>query len=231
VGIRTGAARGGLRCASDLLREWCGGHRPRSGSFGHVCLAGQSPARRPRCGAPRLRATRGGRYWIEGIACGPAAFGVSSRGSAASDFRPVLVPARRSFRSATPAARRRAPRGTPHHGRRAARCGRDPLTQTTSSVPSAPSPRGAWAGGGVPRAADVRRRARQARQGGGPGSEWPEGTTQPSLSLPARKLRARREHEWPNDARRDGREVEVRRRPTRRRRGPGLPGAGKDAAD
>ncbi len=82
-----------------------------------------SPARRPRCGVPRLRATRGGRHWLRGAPCGPAAFGVSSRGFAGRAFRPVLVLARRGFRNATPAARRRAARGTPHRGRRAERCG------------------------------------------------------------------------------------------------------------
>jgi len=92
------------------------------------------------------------------------------------------------------------------------------LTQTSCRVSPCLHTRGAWADGGVPRAAGVRRRACQAREDGGPGSERPEGTTHPFLSLPARKLRARREQPQLNDARRDGREVEARRRPIRRRR-------------
>jgi hypothetical protein len=92
----------------------------------------------------------------------------------------------------------RAPRGTPHHGRRAARRGRSTSpTQAPCAGFGAPSPRGAWADGGVPRAAGVRRRACQARESGGPGSEWPEGTTpssgccQPESRRPARSTRSR----------------------------------------
>ena len=145
----------------------------------------ESPARRARCGAPRLRATRGGRHWVKGASRGPAAFGVSSRGFAGRAFRPVLVSARRSFGNATPAARRRAPRDTPQRARRAARCGCAlpargqravaPRRFAGVSRPMAKElfgpnqTRGAWAGGGVPRGATVRRRACQLREGSGPG--------------------------------------------------------------
>ena len=72
-----------------------------------------SPARRPRCGVPRLRATRGGRHWVEGVACGPAAFGVSLA-------VPSVVPSGRllSRPAAVPGLRRPphgvALRGAPH---------------------------------------------------------------------------------------------------------------------
>jgi len=36
----------------------------------------ESPARRPRCGAPRLRATRRRASTLRGVPCGRAAFGV-----------------------------------------------------------------------------------------------------------------------------------------------------------
>jgi len=48
---------------------------------------------------------------------------VSSCGSDGRAFRPVFLLARSSFWNATPAARRRAPRGSPQRVRRAARCG------------------------------------------------------------------------------------------------------------
>jgi hypothetical protein len=131
-------------------------------------------------------------------------------------------------------ARRMAPRCARHPTARSARRAvwmRRVFTRAKSSLSFCPHSRGVWADGGVPRAAGVRRRACQARQGGGPGSERPEGTTSPLLSAPARKLRARREHFQPNGARRDGREVEVRRRPTRRRREPGRSGAREDLDD
>jgi hypothetical protein len=92
-------------------------------SFGSLLCALEPPAHRPRCGASRLRATRGGRHWVEGASCGPAAFGVRSCGSAGRAFRPVFLLARRRFWNVTPAARRRAPRGTPQRVRRAAPCG------------------------------------------------------------------------------------------------------------
>ena len=81
-----------------------------------------SPARRPRCGAPRLRATR------------RRAPGAPRRFMRARSFRMIVrALARRALRLTdslgplyppTGRARRqsRAARGTPHHGRRAARC-------------------------------------------------------------------------------------------------------------
>ena len=110
---------------------------------------------------------------------------MSSRDSSGRAFRPVFLLARRSFWSATPAARRRAPRDTPQHTRRAARCGckaahraderRSAATSWDFAGPSVNAlvrpdhTRGAWVGGGVPHGATVRRRACQWREGGGPG--------------------------------------------------------------
>ena len=172
-------------------------------------------------GAPRLRATRGGRHWVKGTPRGPAAFGVSFRGFGGRAFRPVLVSARRGFWNATPAARRRAARGTPQRVRRAARCGCafvrarpssgdiaafrwDVQAQRQRACPSRPHARrlGGWWGAsrsdrqaaGVPVAQG--RRARWAQ---------PRGTAVGAAKATLRNLPARRGRGAPNDARRDGR--------------------------
>jgi len=183
--------------------------------------AAASLARRPRCGASRLHATRGGRHWAEDASCGLAAFGVSSRGFAGRAFRPVFLSARRSFWNATPAARRRAPRGTPQRGRRAERCGGvfasgwltsgdiaasrwDIRAQRQGACPPRPHARrlgGRWGA------------SRSARQAAGvPGArgrraEWvqPQGNQVQIVTTTLRNLQARRERHAPNDARRDGR--------------------------
>ena len=183
--------------------------------------AAASLARRPRCGAPRLRATRGGRHWVEGTSRGPAAFGVSSRGFGGRAFRPVFLSARRGFWNATPAARRRAPRGTPQRVRRAAPCGCafaskwltsgdiaairwDDQAQRQRACPPRPHARrlgGRWGA------------SRSARQAAGvPGArgrraKWvqPQGNQVQVVTTTLRNLQARRERHAPNDARRDGR--------------------------
>jgi hypothetical protein len=114
-----------LRARCRSVVAWPPARRQCFGTVGRARRAAKSPARRPRCGAPRLRATR--------------------RRAAAALLRFLRA---RSFRSEARAhpvvclpadgvlgppyrlnghARRlsRAPRGTPHHGRRAARGGGD----------------------------------------------------------------------------------------------------------
>jgi hypothetical protein len=133
-------------------------------------------------------------------------------------FRPMVCSARRPADWPRPPPEPRSARYPAPRPARRAVSRRRAFTKARCTGSFCLHTRGAWADGGVPRAAGVRRRACQARQDGGPGSERPEGTTPPFLSMPSRKLRARREQPQPTDARRDGREVEVRRRPIRRRR-------------
>ena len=79
---------------------------------------------------------------------------------------------------------------------------------------------GAWTGCGVPRAATVGAAGGPCAQVRRAGKAWPQPTAAGSARTPSRHLLARNERHALNDARRDGRGVEVRRSLFRRNRRP-----------
>ena len=152
---------------------------------------------------PRLRATRGGRHSADGTPCGPVAFVLGASFSANGAFRPAIVLARRSGWTATPAARRRAPRGAPHRVRRAERCGLKHEGASASPQRTAPE----RAAGCLAQRASGGGRA----IGGSPAGRAGTAARRDSESgaVASRQLRARRNERWLNDAHRDARGVEV----------------------
>ena len=197
----------------------------------------ESPARRPRCGAPRLRATRRRAPDAPRQSCGPAAFDAvraRSRGLPGDDryagppFRRLAAPAAGVALRAAPRTTVGAPRGVEasslardHHCRHRSvllECRRP-----TRHGAHPPRPYARRLGGprGASRSARQAAGATSCARAAGRGTPRPQGKMVHSCTTPARNLLARRRHRWLDDARRDARGVGVPR---------GSPGRGKRPA-